>query len=62
MGSYDEVTIGFFESFDYCLQDDIISFEIGAVFIFFMWLTFLTPMTPNDPRQIFKPITFAAVI
>ena len=62
MGSYDKVTIDLFERFDYCLQDDIISFEIGAVFIFFMWLTFLTPVTPNDPKQIFKPTTFVAAV
>ena len=55
MGSYDKVTIDFFESFDYCLQDDIISFEIGSCFHIFHVVNVFTPVTPNDYRQIFKP-------
>ena len=45
----------------YCLQDDTIRFWIGAVFIFSQWLTFLTPVTPNDPGWIFRPISFVAI-
>ena len=51
-----------FWSFDYCLQDDIISFYFGAVFIFFMWITFFT-FCPSDPNVTSDPtIVWAWVV
>ena len=38
-----------FWSFDYCQQDDLISFYFGAVFILFIWMMFFTfgPQWPH---------------
>ena len=59
-GSYDKVTNWLFWSFVYCLQNDIISFEIRAFFIFFTWLTFLTPCDPYMTFEVKLLINFVA--
>ena len=43
-----------FWSFDYCLQDDIVSFYFVAIFIFFMWMTFFS-FWPQWPHRDLEP-------
>ena len=43
-----------FWSFDYCLQDDIVSFHFVAIFIFFMWMTFFI-FWPQWPHRDLEP-------
>ena len=59
-GSYDKLHHWLFWSFVYCLQDDIISFEIRAVFIFDTWLTFFDPCDPYMTFEVKLLISFVA--
>ena len=60
LGSHDKVAIDFFKALIIVYKMTPSTFEL-ELFSYFMWLTFLTPVTPNDPGWIFRPISFVAI-